>query len=86
MCTHAVAYCTPTRCNERYSCFNFFYLVQLLTLLCRVTVYMNVCMNVCLSCEGKATRLAELALIFIPIYNVALSAKPPLHVCMYMHK
>ena len=25
--------------------------------------------------EGKATRLAELALIFIPIYNVALSAK-----------
>ena len=25
-------------------------------------------------CEGKATRLAELALIFIPIYNVALSA------------
>ena len=29
--------------------------------------------------EGKATRLAELALIFIPIYNVALSDKPPLH-------
>ena len=24
-------------------------------------------------CEGEATRLAELALIFIPIYNVALS-------------
>ena len=23
--------------------------------------------------EGKATRLAELALIFIPIYNVAVS-------------
>ena len=27
--------------------------------------------------EGEATRLAELALIFIPIYNVALSAKLP---------
>ena len=27
------------------------------------------------TCEGEATRLAELALIFIPIYNVALSAK-----------
>ena len=25
--------------------------------------------------EGEATRLAELALIFIPIYNVALSDK-----------
>ena len=39
-------------------------------------------------CEGKATRLAELALIFIPIYNVALSAKqtcclPFMYVCMY---
>ena len=28
--------------------------------------------NLCIH-EGKATRLAELALIFIPIYNVAVS-------------
>ena len=30
-------------------------------------------LTTCTLCEGKATRLAELALIFIPIYNVALS-------------
>ena len=45
-----------------------------------VCVYVYVCMCVCMYmcvcvcvCEGKATRLAELALIFITIYNVAVS-------------
>ena len=41
---------------------------------------MNVCMYVCMYecmyvCEGEATRLAELALIFIPTVFIALSAK-----------
>ena len=42
-------------------------------------LYVHVCMYVCMYvmyvCEGEATRLAELALIFIPTVFIALSAK-----------
>ena len=34
---------------------------------------LTICLYMTCTCEGKATRLAELALIFIPIYNVAVS-------------
>ena len=35
-------------------------------------IYSKICEHVC---EGEATRLAELALIFIPTVFIALSAK-----------
>ena len=54
---------------------------------CMYVMYVKVCcMYVCMNvCEGEATRLAELALIFIPTVFIALSAKYRSQLCIHVH-